>query len=94
MRGADDLVWRPWEAIMQADDFIGEVRTAAPSSGLFDALFLGGSFGKGQADQWSDVDLLGLAPAERHAAIEAWWRDWLEGGSLSSISRCGSGAAC
>jgi len=64
---------------MQAEDFIGKAGEAAAMSKVFDGLFLGGSFGKGQADEWSDVDLVGLAPAERHAAIEAWWRDWLEG---------------
>lgn len=63
---------------MQAEDLIGKVGEAAAMSKLFGGLFLGGSFGKGQADEWSDVDLVGLALAGRHKAVEAWWRDWLE----------------
>ncbi len=63
---------------MNQEALIERVGGAAAASGLFDGLFLAGSFGKGTADAWSDVDLVGLAPAERHEAIAAWWRDWLE----------------
>lgn len=63
---------------MDAWDIIERAGADAAASGLFDGLFLAGSFGREEADAWSDVDLVGLAPAERHEAIEAWWRDWLE----------------
>lgn len=62
---------------MQANDFIDRVGAAAAASGLLDGLFLGGSFGRGTADAWSDVDLIGLAPKARHGAILDWWRTWL-----------------
>lgn len=41
-------------------------------------LFLTGSFGRGTADAWSDVDLVALIPREQHEAFEAEWRDLLE----------------
>ncbi|UYN98299.1 MAG: hypothetical protein KIT02_09990 [Devosia sp.] len=63
---------------MDAKTVIETIGGAAGDSGLFDALFLAGSFGKGSADQWSDVDLVGLAPPDRHPAIAAWWRAWIE----------------
>lgn len=40
-------------------------------------LFLAGSYGRGTADEWSDVDLLALAAPEDHAAIAADWRQVL-----------------
>lgn len=63
---------------MRQDEVIEVVGRAAEQSGLFDGLFLGGSFGKGTADIWSDIDLIGLADAEHHGAITKWWRAWLE----------------
>jgi hypothetical protein len=42
------------------------------------ALFLAGSFGKGTADAWSDVDLLAIAAPPDHAVIAADWRGRLE----------------
>jgi len=63
---------------MQARDLIGRTGAAAAATGHFDGLFLAGSFGRGTADEWSDVDLVGLAPPERHEAIAGWWRGWLE----------------
>jgi hypothetical protein len=62
---------------MQAQKLIEMAGAAAQASGLVDGLFLAGSFGRGTADDWSDVDLVGLAPAERHDAVTAWWRKWL-----------------
>lgn len=63
---------------MSITEFIESLEGAAASSGLFEALFLGGSHGRGTADAWSDIDLFGLAPAERHGAIADWWRGWLD----------------
>ena len=42
-------------------------------------LFLAGSYGRGTADEWSDVDLVALAAPEDHAAIAADWRQVLHG---------------
>jgi len=63
---------------MQAEELIARAGPAAAQSERLDGLFLVGSFGRGTADAWSDVDLLGLAGAEHHASIVDWWRDWLE----------------
>ncbi|UXN72255.1 nucleotidyltransferase domain-containing protein [Devosia sp. A8/3-2] len=41
-------------------------------------LFLAGSFGRGTADQWSDVDLVALVEPEHHAAVAADWRQTLD----------------
>ncbi len=38
------------------------------------ALFLGGSFGKGTADAFSDIDLVAIAEAEHHRRILDLWR--------------------
>lgn len=40
-------------------------------------LFLSGSFGRGTADEWSDVDLVALADLADHAALAREWRDTL-----------------
>jgi hypothetical protein len=40
-------------------------------------LFLAGSFGRGTADEWSDVDLVALAAPDDHAALAASWRQLL-----------------
>jgi hypothetical protein len=42
------------------------------------ALFLSGSFGRGTADAYSDVDLLAVTPAEAHEAMAADWRGVME----------------
>ena len=63
---------------MSISEFTENLTAAAEGCGLFEGLFLGGSHGRGTADAWSDIDLVGLAPAERHDAIIDWWRGWLE----------------
>lgn len=65
---------------MSINAFTENLQRDAAASGLFDGLFLGGSHGRGSADFWSDIDLVGLAPAGRHEAITDWWRNWLEQG--------------
>jgi hypothetical protein len=40
-------------------------------------LFLAGSFGRGAADEWSDVDLVAVAAPETHAALADQWRTTL-----------------
>lgn len=42
------------------------------------ALLLSGSFGRGTADAFSDVDLLALVPQEQQEGFTAEWRDVLE----------------
>lgn len=58
---------------MDADDLIALARRIAPDLGVA-ALFLAGSHGAGTADRWSDVDLVGVCPAEARAAAMARWR--------------------
>jgi len=60
------------------DEIIAGASRAAAESGLLDGLFLVGSLGRDSADEWSDVDFVGLAQSERHEAVMAWWRSWLE----------------
>ena len=43
------------------------------------ALFLSGSFGRGTADAWSDVDFVALVPKDQQEAFLADWRGLLEG---------------
>ncbi len=53
-------------------------------------LFLSGSFGRGTADAFSDVDLLAVVPTEAREAIAADWRSVME-----TIARPSStGTAC
>ena len=40
-------------------------------------LFLSGSFGRGPADAWSDVDLLAVVLVSQHETFAAGWRDLL-----------------
>lgn len=42
------------------------------------ALLLSGSFGRGTADAWSDVDFIALVPKEQQEAFVAGWRGVLE----------------
>jgi len=41
-------------------------------------LFLAGSFGRGTADEWSDVDLIALAASGDHAGLARRWRQILD----------------
>ncbi|KIT17139.1 hypothetical protein [Jannaschia aquimarina] len=62
---------------MTQTDLIDLARGYA-GAGHVDALFLGGSYGSGTQDDWSDVDLVGICPAERRPAAMAAWRAALE----------------
>lgn len=53
---------------------IGERAAALPG---LKALFLAGSFGRGDADAVSDVDLIALAEPADHAGLAAAWRELL-----------------
>lgn len=43
-----------------------------------DGLFLGGSHGKGEADNYSDFDFVGVAETEAHQTIKSAWRRGLK----------------
>ena len=63
---------------MDQQHLIAEVTARLKPDDRIRALFLSGSFGKGTADAWSDVDLLAVVPAEHHEALAADWRNILE----------------
>jgi hypothetical protein len=63
---------------MDQQQLITEVAKRLEPDDRIRALFLSGSFGKGTADAWSDVDLLAIVPAEHHEALAADWRQVLE----------------
>lgn len=63
---------------MDQAGLIEAITAAAPELPGLDALFLTGSFGRGEADAVSDVDLLALADLPAQPALAAAWRDTLD----------------
>ena len=63
---------------MNQQTMITEVTNRLEPDQRIRGLFLSGSFGKGVADAWSDVDLLAVVPADQHEALAADWRKTLE----------------
>jgi hypothetical protein len=63
---------------MNQETLIARVTSALEPDERVRALFLSGSFGRGTADQWSDVDFIALVPRERQEGFEADWRGTLE----------------
>jgi predicted nucleotidyltransferase len=63
---------------MDQQTLIAAVTARLESDDRIRALFLSGSFGKGSADAWSDVDLLAVISPEHHEAVAADWRSFLE----------------
>lgn len=63
---------------MDQQALIAAVTARLESDERIRELFLSGSFGKGTADDWSDVDLLAVVPADQHEALAADWRSILE----------------
>lgn len=63
---------------MNQQELITAAKAALEPMEAVRGLFLSGSFGRGTADAWSDVDLIALAPPEDHAALAADWRRTLE----------------
>lgn len=63
---------------MNQHELIAAVAERMAGKPGLDALFLAGSFGRGTADEWSDVDLLALAAPEQHAGLAADWRKTLD----------------
>jgi len=58
-------------------DLIARLARHAEGDERVRALLLSGSFGKGDADDWSDVDLVAVVSPEDHKAFAAGARDWL-----------------
>ncbi|UDL91032.1 nucleotidyltransferase domain-containing protein [Mesorhizobium sp. PAMC28654] len=63
---------------MWQEQFIETIRQSLESDTTIVALFLGGSFGKGQADRFSDIDLIAILAPDDQAAFNAAWRQRLE----------------
>lgn len=59
---------------MDQQALIAGISGRAPSLPGLHALFLSGSFGRGDADPVSDVDLIALVEPDHHAALAAAWR--------------------
>lgn len=57
------------------DSIVGALSDVPELSGLF----LAGSFGRGAADEYSDIDLVAVSDAEDHKNLAADWRKELEG---------------
>ena len=64
---------------MKQGQFIDAITAALDSEPSLRGLFLVGSFGKGTADAYSDIDLLAIVDETRRAAFPALWRSILEG---------------
>ncbi|MFN3521088.1 MAG: aminoglycoside 6-adenylyltransferase [Phenylobacterium sp.] len=64
-------------------DLIARVTRHAEEDARVRALLLSGSFGKDEADDWSDVDLIAVVSPEDHKAFAAGARDWL--GAVADI---------
>jgi hypothetical protein len=63
---------------MDQQGLIAAIKTSLADRQAIRGLFLSGSFGRGTADEWSDVDLIALAAPQDHAAIAADWRQVLD----------------
>ncbi|PWV88331.1 aminoglycoside 6-adenylyltransferase [Phyllobacterium myrsinacearum] len=63
---------------MWQEQFIEKIRNVFEPNERVIALFLAGSFGKGQADAYTDVDLLAIVARDDQAEFSAGWRHQLE----------------
>ncbi|MDB5535901.1 MAG: hypothetical protein JWQ65_776 [Devosia sp.] len=59
---------------MNQQDLIDAVKVALAKEPTVQALFLAGSYGRGTADEYSDVDLIALVAPEDQLALAARWR--------------------
>ncbi|WP_374573550.1 aminoglycoside 6-adenylyltransferase [Phenylobacterium sp.] len=62
----------------QRDELIDAVATRAQGDERVRALFLGGSLGRGEGDDFSDVDLIAVVGADDHKAFVAEALPWVE----------------
>ncbi|MEO3386431.1 hypothetical protein [Mesorhizobium sp. CAU 1741] len=58
--------------------FIEKIGAAVSGDMRFEALFLGGSFGRGSADAYSDLDFIGLVDADSGDLTAAAWQGIVE----------------
>lgn len=63
---------------MWQEQFIETIRQVLDSDPRVIALFLGGSFGKGQADGYSDIDLVAIVARDDQAEFNTAWRQRLQ----------------
>lgn len=59
---------------MNQHELISAVTEKVNNNAAIRALFLSGSFGRGTADEWSDVDLIALVDPDEQSAVAAEWR--------------------
>lgn len=59
---------------MQQDELIAAAKAALDHAEAVRGLFLAGSFGRGTADEWSDVDLLAVVAPDRQREVADLWR--------------------
>lgn len=62
----------------QQQAFIDAIGSAVSSDTRFEALFLGGSFGRGSADAYSDLDFIGLVDTDSRDSAAAAWQEIVE----------------
>lgn len=62
---------------MDQRELIDALTKALASHDAVRGLFLGGSFGRGTNDEWSDVDFVIVAEADDHPALAEHWRHTL-----------------
>lgn len=65
------------EHTMNQNQFIDQITTSPPTSINLSGPFLAGSFGRGDADQFSDIDLVALIDPENFASAGQGWRTYL-----------------
>ncbi|MBY3182577.1 hypothetical protein HFO24_12990 [Rhizobium laguerreae] len=63
---------------MWQEQFIEKIRQVVSGDPRVVGLFLAGSFGKGQADTYSDIDLLAVVARDDQAEFSGAWRQQLE----------------
>lgn len=63
---------------MTRDELQARIETLAAADERVQALLLSGSVGRGEADAWSDLDLIAVVAPEHHGAFTSGIRDWLE----------------
>ena len=68
---------------MDQRDLIAAIGRVMTNKEAVRGLFLSGSFGRGSADEWSDVDLIAFAAPEDQSAVAEDWRDTL--GAITPI---------
>lgn len=64
---------------MDQQELIASVTDALADNPAIRGLFLAGSFGRGTADAWSDVDFIAIVSADHVATVADTWRQTLEG---------------